>query len=280
MTRSLAMCCAFGGYLLLVACSSTDDGTNTTDATGSGGSMGKGGGSGSGGIGGQGAASTGGSGLGGAAGAGGSGTGGAGKGGAAGTGGSGTGGAAGGGAGSGGAGAGGSSGSGGTTGGSSGTAGARDGGTTGGTAGMFGMDAGRDASNDVSSDARVDASSDAPSIDAGASTFSFFVASMKALQTLSGKTDGFGGDLRFGQADGLAGADEICRQTAEMGMPGSGQKTWRAFLSATGSGTAVNARDRIGTGPWYDRNGRLLATNLTDLSPVHARWVMRCWSTT
>ncbi|MGC4095178.1 MAG: hypothetical protein QM756_46115 [Polyangiaceae bacterium] len=42
-------------------------------------------------------------------------------------------------------------------------------------------------------------------------------------------------------------------------MPGNG-KTWRAFLSVTKgpSGTQVNAIDRIGTGPWYDRRGRLL----------------------
>ena len=124
---------------------------------------------------------------------------------------------------------------------------------------------GADASRDVSVDAgtpRIDASGDAV-----ASNFSFFVASMKALQTLSGKTEGFGGDLTFGQASGLAGADEICRQTAEMGMTGAGNKSWRAFLSATQGpgGTAVNAKDRIGPGPWYDRNGRLLAANLTDL---------------
>lgn len=97
--------------------------------------------------------------------------------------------------------------------------------------------------------------------------FSFFVVSYPAIITLSGKTEGFGGDLRFGKADGLSGADEICRQAAEMGMPGAGQKTWRAFLSATQGpgGTPVNARDRIGTGPWYDRMGRLLAMNLDGL---------------
>ncbi|HEY0714584.1 MAG TPA: hypothetical protein VGF45_18000, partial [Polyangia bacterium] len=101
----------------------------------------------------------------------------------------------------------------------------------------------------------------------GASTFSFFVISMKALQTLSGKTEGFGGDLRVGKPDGLTGADELCRQAAEMGMPGAGQKTWRALLSATQgpNGMPVNARDRIGPGPWYDRQGRLLARNLTEL---------------
>jgi hypothetical protein len=90
---------------------------------------------------------------------------------------------------------------------------------------------------------------------------------MKTLQTLSGSADGFGGDLRFGQADGLAGADEICRQAAELGMPGAGNKTWRAFLSVSKgpAGTPINARDRIGAGPWYDRGGRLLANNLADL---------------
>jgi hypothetical protein len=94
--------------------------------------------------------------------------------------------------------------------------------------------------------------------------FSFFVTSMQAMQKLSGKNEGFGGDFRFGKADGLAGADEICRQTAELGMKGAGTKTWRAFLSAVGP-PVVNARDRIGTGPWYDAKGRLVSQTLADL---------------
>jgi hypothetical protein len=103
--------------------------------------------------------------------------------------------------------------------------------------------------------------------DAAASNFSFFVVSMKALQTLSGKTEGFGGDLRFGKADGLAGADEICRRAADMAVPGAGAKNWRALLSASkgADGQPVHARDRIGKGPWYDRNGALLARTLTEL---------------
>jgi hypothetical protein len=157
------------------------------------------------------------------------------------------------------------------TAGSGGSAGARDGGSTGGTAGTggtSGVDAGRDGSAGASADASTpDVRSDAPVPEGGSSNFSFFVVSMKTLQTLSGSMDGFGGDLRFGQADGLAGADEICRQAAELGMPGAGSKTWRAFLSVSKgpAGTPINARDRIGTGPWYDRAGRLLANNLTDL---------------
>ena len=90
--------------------------------------------------------------------------------------------------------------------------------------------------------------------------FSFFVTSQAGLQRLSNSEKGFGGDLKFGKADGVSGADEICRQLADTSMPGNG-KTWRAFLSATKGpdGKAVNAIDRVGEGPWYDRRGRVVA---------------------
>ena len=105
--------------------------------------------------------------------------------------------------------------------------------------------------------------------------FSFFVTSLVAMQKLSNDQNGFGGDLRFGKADGLSGADEICRQIAETSMPGSSAKTWRAFLSVTKGpdGKPVNAIDRVGEGPWYDRRGRLVAmnkANLAQLRPVGA----------
>jgi len=111
-------------------------------------------------------------------------------------------------------------------------------------------------------------------IDAGSlPKFSFFVTSLAALRILSGNQNGFGGDLRFGKADGLSGADEICRRVAERSMPGSGAKGWRAFLSVTKgpNGTAVNAIDRVGNGPWYDRLGRHLAANKTDLAQQRPR---------
>jgi len=101
--------------------------------------------------------------------------------------------------------------------------------------------------------------------------FSFFVTSQSRLfalaQAFNGSTKGFGGDLRYGQSTGLAGADKICTAIAEASMPGN-CKTWRAFLSASngGSGTAVNAISRIGTGPWYDRIGRLFGTNTTSIA--------------
>lgn len=100
--------------------------------------------------------------------------------------------------------------------------------------------------------------------------FSFFITSLSGLQELSGSENGFGGDLRFGHTGpgaGLRGADSICECLAEMSMPGAKGKVWRAFLSVKdgGSGSPVNAIDRIGNGPWYDRLGRLWANNKNEL---------------
>jgi hypothetical protein len=98
--------------------------------------------------------------------------------------------------------------------------------------------------------------------------FSFFVTSIESIRELSGSQNGFGGDLRYGESTGLAGADKICTELAERSLPGAGAKGWRAFLSAAAGGAdggAVNARDRIGAGPWYDRVGRLVANDLTSL---------------
>lgn len=99
-----------------------------------------------------------------------------------------------------------------------------------------------------------------PTPDAGAPPFSFFVTSLQALRTLSGSEHGFGGDL-----GGLEGADAICQTIAE-GV-GQGHKSWRAFLSATEGpdGQPVHAIERIGQGPWYDANGRLVAENIAGL---------------
>lgn len=106
--------------------------------------------------------------------------------------------------------------------------------------------------------------------------FSFFVTSLGAMRTLSKSENGFGGDLRFGEATGLAGADKICRTIAETALPGAGQKEWRAFLSTVGNiggngVPGVDAIDRIGEGPWYDRLGRLVAANKTDILNVRPR---------
>jgi hypothetical protein len=81
-----------------------------------------------------------------------------------------------------------------------------------------------------------------------AADMSFFVSSAG-----SGK----GADL-----GGLDGADRICRTLAA--AAGAGRRTWRAYLSTQGPG-AVNARDRIGSGPWVNAKGVVIAKNLTEL---------------
>ena len=77
---------------------------------------------------------------------------------------------------------------------------------------------------------------------------SFFVTS---------KGSGKGGDL-----GGLKGADTLCQQLAT--SAGAGNRTWAAYLSTHGAG-AVNAKDRIGSGPWYNVKGQLVAQNVADL---------------
>ena len=61
---------------------------------------------------------------------------------------------------------------------------------------------------------------------------------------------------------GLTGADAHCQQLAE--ASGAGDKTWRAYLSTTGA-DGVDARDRIGSGPWYNANGVMVASSVDNL---------------
>ncbi len=64
---------------------------------------------------------------------------------------------------------------------------------------------------------------------------------------------------------GLEGADRHCQALAA--KAGAGSKTWRAYLStqAVGGATAVNAKDRIGKGPWTNAKGVVIATSVEDL---------------
>lgn len=77
---------------------------------------------------------------------------------------------------------------------------------------------------------------------------SFFVTS---------SNPGRGADL-----GGIAGADRHCQALAA--AVGAGSRTWRAYLSTTGPG-GVNARDRIGRGPWYNARGELIASSVEEL---------------
>lgn len=68
-----------------------------------------------------------------------------------------------------------------------------------------------------------------------------------------------------GNLGGLAGADAHCQRLAQ--AVGAGARVWRAYLSATAGGgqPAVNARDRIGNGPWHNARGVLIAWSTADL---------------
>jgi len=87
----------------------------------------------------------------------------------------------------------------------------------------------------------------------GPQQMSFFITSVNP---------GKGGDL-----GGLEGADRHCQSLAA--AAGAGNRTWRAYLSTQGKElndpNVVHARDRIGTGPWYNAKGVRIARNVEDL---------------
>jgi len=70
------------------------------------------------------------------------------------------------------------------------------------------------------------------------------------------------GPGKGGNLGGLSGADQQCQLLGA--TAGAGTKTWRAYLSTQGAG-AVNARDRIGGGPWLNAKGLIVAKNLAEL---------------
>ncbi|HEY4956986.1 MAG TPA: hypothetical protein VII31_04165 [Caldimonas sp.] len=73
------------------------------------------------------------------------------------------------------------------------------------------------------------------------------------------------GSGRGGDLGGLAGADRLCTSLAT--AAGAGNHTWRAYLStvAAPGGAAVNARDRVGPGPWRNAKGVVIAKDVTEL---------------
>jgi hypothetical protein len=95
-------------------------------------------------------------------------------------------------------------------------------------------------------------------------TLALRVAAQKAAPNMSffitSVGTGDGANLR-----GLAGADAHCQKLAS-GV-GTGNRTWRAYLSAPASSgqPAINARDRIGKGPWFNAKGVQVAASMADL---------------
>jgi hypothetical protein len=88
-------------------------------------------------------------------------------------------------------------------------------------------------------------------VQAQQTTMTFFITSVGP---------GNGGDL-----GGLAGADRHCQTLAE--AVGAGDRTWHAYLStsALGAQPPVNARDRIGRGPWQNATGVVIAHDIDEL---------------
>jgi hypothetical protein len=68
---------------------------------------------------------------------------------------------------------------------------------------------------------------------------------------------------------GLAGADAHCQKLAS--AVGAGNRTWRAYLSGVENGKPVNARDRIGAGPWANAKGVQIAANVAELHSEAAK---------
>src|SRR5476649_2539752 len=91
----------------------------------------------------------------------------------------------------------------------------------------------------------------APSAQAQSANTSFFITSV-----------GIGNGANLG---GLAGADNYCQTLAQ--AAGAGAKTWRAYLSTQGADgkPAVNARERIGNGPWQNSKGVVIAKDVAEL---------------
>jgi len=100
------------------------------------------------------------------------------------------------------------------------------------------------------------------------------VVSVALLMSLGGSTGGqaqqseisffitSAGPGKGGDLGGLTGADQLCQLLGA--TAGAGTQTWRAYLSTQGPG-AVNARDRIGRGPWLNAKGLIVAKDLAEL---------------
>lgn len=105
---------------------------------------------------------------------------------------------------------------------------------------------GSDAGSGSGDDASGSATDDDPTVGTDPNAMSFFVSSM-------------GSGARGGNFGGLAGADAFCQELAD--AAGVGERTWHAYLSTT----TEDARDRIGSGPWYNFAGDMVAADVESL---------------
>lgn len=127
---------------------------------------------------------------------------------------------------------------------------------------------GSNASSSSGSSGTSSSSGSSGTLDGGDSSVPDFVGPDGGISTkmnffVTSRGNGKGGDFRAqaGDADGLAGADAFCKQLANDVSPILGAKTWRAYLSTS----TVNARSRIGTGPFYNAKGAVIADSVARL---------------
>jgi hypothetical protein len=100
----------------------------------------------------------------------------------------------------------------------------------------------------------------------GATAMSAVAAEMTFFITSAGPGNG-------ANLGGLEGADRHCQALGA--AAGAGKRTWRAYLSTQAASladpNAVHARDRIGTGPWFNAKGVLIARNVDELHSPHSK---------
>ena len=105
----------------------------------------------------------------------------------------------------------------------------------------------------------------------GLASCGLIVASLALAQQPAGPLSFFltsAGSGNGADLGGLEGADAICQDLAE--SVDAGDLTWHAYLSTQGD-DAVNARDRIGSGPWFNANGNRIAADVNQLHSVQNR---------
>ena len=98
----------------------------------------------------------------------------------------------------------------------------------------------------------------------------FVIASFFGIVSASAKDNPMGffvtstGLGKGGDLGGIVGADAHCQALAA--SVGAGNRQWRAYLSTEEDGKrGISARDRIGSGPWYNAKGVLIAENITEI---------------
>ncbi len=126
---------------------------------------------------------------------------------------------------------------------------------------------GDDSDSGTSDDSSIASGDDASTSVNDASTDTGVASKPDAGPSMSFFVTAVGSGTKGGNLGGLTGADAICQAAAT--AVGAGSRTWKAYLSTNtnNGGVLVNAKDRIGNGPWYNQKLELIAN---DVAGLHA----------